>query len=106
MTPILNGMSSVSSPLGRALHRFGTGAYFGPSFHHRSAASKQPACGPPLRAHIKGYPSEVAVPAGSRFRGVILADQGKSLDWRQRKAQERGRCLRRFLIHYGNESER
>ncbi|HEY6945243.1 MAG TPA: endoribonuclease MazF [Candidatus Acidoferrum sp.] len=45
----------------------------------------------PLTSQVKGYPFEVAVPPGSRFRGVILADQIKSLDWQKRKAQRAGR---------------
>ena len=45
----------------------------------------------PLTSHAKGYPFEVAVPAGMRFRGVILADQLRSLDWQGRKAQKAGR---------------
>ena len=45
----------------------------------------------PVTSHAKGYPFEVALPAGSRLRGVVLADQLKSLDWRQRRAQKAGR---------------
>jgi len=45
----------------------------------------------PITSHSKGYPFEVALPGGSRFRGVILADQLKSLDWQQRKAQKAGK---------------
>jgi mRNA interferase MazF len=41
----------------------------------------------PITSQIKGYPFEVAVPAGLRVSGVILADQMKSLDWRTRKAR-------------------
>ncbi len=35
----------------------------------------------------KGYPFEVALPAGGKVTGVILSDQVKSLDWRVRKAE-------------------
>jgi mRNA interferase MazF len=45
----------------------------------------------PLTSHAKGYPFEVALPAGSRFRGAILADQMKSLDWRPHEAQKAGK---------------
>jgi mRNA interferase MazF len=45
----------------------------------------------PITSHAKGYPFEVAVPAGGRFRGVILADQLRSLDWQQRKVQRAGK---------------
>jgi mRNA interferase MazF len=41
----------------------------------------------PITSQVKGYPFEVAVPATSpTLRGVILADQIKSLDWRARRA--------------------
>lgn len=40
----------------------------------------------PITSHIKGYPFEVLVPAGSEVQGAILSDQLKSLDWRARKA--------------------
>ena len=40
----------------------------------------------PITNQIKGYPFEVAIPAGLGVRGVILADQVKSLDWRARQA--------------------
>ena len=41
----------------------------------------------PITSQTKGYPFEVATPAGSRISGVILADQVKSLDWRVRQAE-------------------
>ena len=41
----------------------------------------------PITSQTKGYPFEVATPAGSRVSGVILADQVKSLDWRVRQAE-------------------
>ena len=40
----------------------------------------------PITSQVKGYPFEVALPAGLPVSGVILADQGKSLDWRSRRA--------------------
>lgn len=40
----------------------------------------------PITTKEKGYPFEVAIPDGQKIRGVILADQVKSLDWRCRKA--------------------
>ena len=45
----------------------------------------------PITSQVKGYPFEVAMPAGLSFRGVILADQLKSLDWRQRRAEKSGK---------------
>lgn len=40
----------------------------------------------PITSHEKGYPFEVRLPSQFRIRGVILADQVKSLDWQARKA--------------------
>jgi len=40
----------------------------------------------PITSQAKGYPFEVALPAGLPVSGVILADQVKSLDWRSRRA--------------------
>jgi mRNA interferase MazF len=45
----------------------------------------------PITSQSKGYPFEVGLPAGLRLRGVILADQLKSLDWRQRQVQRAGK---------------
>lgn len=41
----------------------------------------------PVTSHAKGYPFEVEIPAGLPVRGVILADQVKSLDWQARRAE-------------------
>jgi mRNA interferase MazF len=41
----------------------------------------------PITSQIKGYPFEVLIPDGLTARGVILADQVKSLDWRARRAE-------------------
>lgn len=41
----------------------------------------------PITSQRKGYPFEVALPAGMRVQGVVLADQIKSLDWRIRRAE-------------------
>ena len=41
----------------------------------------------PITTRVKGYPFEVAVPDGMPVRGVVLADQAKSLDWRARQAE-------------------
>ena len=38
----------------------------------------------PVTSKVKGYPFEVVLPVSSPIRGVILADQVKSLDWRAR----------------------
>lgn len=41
----------------------------------------------PITNQVKGYPFEVALPAGTKATGVVLADQVKSLDWRARSAR-------------------
>lgn len=51
----------------------------------------------PITNHVKGYPFEVAVPAGSSATGVILADQLKSVDWKARHAEFLGRCTSEAL---------
>jgi mRNA interferase MazF len=42
----------------------------------------------PITSQVKGYPFEVALPAGLPISGVVLADQVKSLDWKARNAQQ------------------
>jgi len=41
----------------------------------------------PIASQVKGYPSEVLLPAGLPDDGVVLSDQAKSLDWRARRAE-------------------
>lgn len=41
----------------------------------------------PITTRVKGYPFEVAVPDGQKTKGVVLADQIKSLDWSVRGAE-------------------
>jgi mRNA interferase MazF len=41
----------------------------------------------PITSQVKGYPFEVQIPSGLEVRGVILADQVKSLDWRAREVE-------------------
>lgn len=41
----------------------------------------------PITTQVKGYPFEVLVPKGIAVRGVVLADQVKSVDWKARKAR-------------------
>ena len=38
----------------------------------------------PITSRLKGYPFEIALPAGLPVKGVILTDQIKSLDWEAR----------------------
>ena len=41
----------------------------------------------PIASKAKGYPYEVVLPEGLPTRGVVLADQARSFDWRARRAQ-------------------
>ncbi len=45
----------------------------------------------PITSKPKGYPYEVAIPAGLPVAGVVLADQVKNLDWRERRSALLGR---------------
>lgn len=46
----------------------------------------------PITRQAKGYPFEVRIPSDGPVGGVVLADQLKSLDWRARRANFRGRA--------------
>jgi len=41
----------------------------------------------PITNQRKGYPFEVALPAGLRVTGVVVSDAVKNLDWRARNAR-------------------
>lgn len=41
----------------------------------------------PITSRVKGYPFEVELRDTDQVRGVVLADQVKSLDWRERRAE-------------------
>ena len=41
----------------------------------------------PITSRAKGYPFEVQLPSDLPVKGVVLADQVKSLDWRARRAE-------------------
>ena len=41
----------------------------------------------PIASRVKGYPFEVRIPDGLPVHGVVLADQIKSLDWRERSTE-------------------
>ena len=41
----------------------------------------------PVTTKVKGYPFEVALPRNLAVSGVVLADQVKNLDWRERRAE-------------------
>ncbi len=41
----------------------------------------------PITSQIKGYPFEVMLPSNFPVTGVIISDQVKSLDWKNRNAE-------------------
>ena len=41
----------------------------------------------PVTTQVKGYPFEVGFPEGLKAGGVVLADQVKSLDWKERRVK-------------------
>jgi mRNA interferase MazF len=45
----------------------------------------------PITSKAKGYPFEVEVPFGAGVASVILSDQLRSLDWRERRAEYAGK---------------
>lgn len=45
----------------------------------------------PVTSKEKGFPFEVALPAGSRVTGAVLADHVRNLDWRARRARRADR---------------
>jgi mRNA interferase MazF len=45
----------------------------------------------PITSRVKGYPFEVEIPTGAGVSGVILSDQLRSLDWRERRAEYVGK---------------
>lgn len=44
----------------------------------------------PITSQRKGYPFEVAIPAGLAVSGVVLSDQVKNLDWKARNTSFAG----------------
>jgi mRNA interferase MazF len=40
----------------------------------------------PITSRVKGYPFEVRLPEGLPISGVVLSDQVRSIDWRERRA--------------------
>ena len=41
----------------------------------------------PMSTQEKGYPFEVHIPEGLKVAGVILSDQIKNMDWKNRRAK-------------------
>lgn len=46
----------------------------------------------PITTGVKGYPFEVLIPPGERCNGVVLVDQTKSLDWKARNLEVKGKA--------------
>jgi mRNA interferase MazF len=51
----------------------------------------------PITSKAKGYPFEVGIPEGVGVSGVILSDQLRSVDWKERGAEFAGRLDPRTL---------
>ena len=51
----------------------------------------------PITTQVKGYPFEVPVEGTTSARGVILADQVKSLDWQVRRSEKKGTVNKEVL---------
>jgi mRNA interferase MazF len=51
----------------------------------------------PITSQVKGYPFEILLPPNLGLRGVVLADQLKSIDWRARQAQFADQCPKNIL---------
>lgn len=46
----------------------------------------------PITSQAKGYPFEVPISGVKAIKGVVLADQVKSLDWSKRNFEKIGKC--------------
>lgn len=55
-----------------------------PQIYNRTAMNLALIC--PITSTKRGNPFEVEIPEGLEIEGVILTDQAKSMDWRERKA--------------------
>ena len=52
----------------------------------------------PITSRAKGYPFEVPLPAGLPVAGVVLADQVKSIDRRQRQLDPAGKVPDQLVL--------
>jgi mRNA interferase MazF len=46
----------------------------------------------PITSRVRDYPFEAKLPEGAGFRGVVLADQPRSISWEKRPIQHAGRA--------------
>ncbi len=51
----------------------------------------------PITRQQKGYPFEVVLPKGEVIEGVILTDQVKSLDWKAREFNIKGKAPEKVI---------
>jgi mRNA interferase MazF len=51
----------------------------------------------PITSRVRGYPFEVAMPDDAAVRGVVLADQARSLSWEKRYVQQIDRAPRKLV---------
>jgi mRNA interferase MazF len=55
----------------------------------------------PVTSRMKGYPFEVALPAGGTVSGAVLVDHLRSIDWRARNAARAGTVGAQTLAEVG-----
>jgi len=46
----------------------------------------------PITSRVRGYPFEIKLPESAPVQGVVMIDQMRSVDWRERKPRYAGRC--------------
>ena len=46
----------------------------------------------PITSRVRGYPFEAPLPDSASFRGVVLADQPRSISWEKRPVKHAGRA--------------
>lgn len=51
----------------------------------------------PITSKIKGYPFELALPAGCAVDGAVLVDHIKNQDWQARRAEKAGTVVDAFV---------
>ncbi len=46
----------------------------------------------PISSHVRDYPFEARLPDSANIRGVVLADQPRSVSWEKRPIKHAGRA--------------
>ncbi|WP_407179590.1 type II toxin-antitoxin system PemK/MazF family toxin [Bradyrhizobium sp. STM 3562] len=62
-----------------------------PLYYHRTPTMPQPASACPITSRVRGYPLEAKLGDGTSIRGVVRADQPRSISWEKRPIQHAGR---------------